>query len=105
MFDGYVPLIFIRGEGDICRTPDGERVLAVTRVSAYDFDEIGNGYPISRDALEVCCGWDVTAVHIYESDSGEYHVLPIAAYLDSEFYSVFELEYATAPLYAEMKKR
>lgn len=104
MFEGYVPLIFIIGEGDICRTPSGQRVLAITRVSAYDFDEIDNGYPLSRDALEVCCGWGVTEVHIYESDAQEYHTIPLDAYLDREFYSVFDREYSTAPLPQHLKK-
>lgn len=94
----YHELIIIENEGQICETNEGERVLVLERDESVHFDMHDEGYPISRETLETCAGWDVEAVHIHEQTTDELYEVDIESYYDARVKPVFDDEFLTAPL-------
>lgn len=94
----YTQLINIDNEGQICESDDGSRVFVMERDESRHFDLHDDGYPISRMALEHCCGWEVEEIHIREERTGEMYVFNLEAYLNAREKPVFDDDYLTAPL-------
>ena len=95
----YTTLMYVRDEGQICETEEGDRVFVMERDEREHLDRHDDGYPISRATLEHCAGWGVEAVHIYaEEDEGLVcYTFDIEEYYDAGFKPVFDEEFATVP--------
>lgn len=94
----YTELIDVNSEGQICEAEDGTRVFVLERDESRHLDLHDDGYPVSRDSLEHCCGWEVQEVHICEENTGNTYVFDLEDYLDAREKPVFDEDFLTAPL-------